>query len=229
MISVALIGADGAGKTTIANMLLKSFQKPIRYLYMGINAESSNVALPTTQLIEFLKGHKGKRANSAETKSTSLHHRNSKGKKKWLRQIWLFVRLFNRLAEEWYRQLLSWIYRKQGYLVLYDRHFLFDFARNGFDSDQNSLPVAERIHRWCLHHFYPEPDLVIFLDAPEEVLFARKGEATLEFLKARRHSFLEQGKKTKNFVRVDTMQPVEQVYLAVAEEIARFYESRKNG
>lgn len=227
MISVALIGADGAGKTTIASMLLKSFSKPIKYLYMGINAESSNVALPTTKLIEFLKGIKGRQSESGGKKPVSLHHRKSSEKKKSLRQVWLFVRLLNRLAEEWYRQLLSWIYRKQGYIVLYDRHFLFDFVRDGFDSDKAALPYAEKIHRWCLHRFYPQPDLVIFLDAPAEVLFARKGEATLEFLNARRSAFLEQGKRTRHFFQIDATQPIEKVYGMVCEQIAGFYECRK--
>jgi len=228
MKSVALIGADGAGKTTIANRLRDSFPKPMKYLYMGINIESSNVALPTSRLIERVKKLKQGKSGSKQS-SASLHNREATLKKGLLKNIWLFIRLFNRLAEEWYRQLLSWIYRRRGFMVLYDRHFLFDFEKNRTNGAQQRLPLAERIHRWCLHRFYPQPDLVLFLDAPAEVLFARKGEATLEFLEGRRHAYLEQGKRMRNFVCIDATQPVDQVYSAVVAEIERLVNQNQNG
>ena len=42
MATIALIGADGSGKTTIAKMLLESPPAKMKYLYMGLNIESSN-------------------------------------------------------------------------------------------------------------------------------------------------------------------------------------------
>jgi hypothetical protein len=36
-----------------------------------------------------------------------------------------------------------------------------------------------------LEHFYPKPNLVIYLDAPAEMLFARKKEGTIELLEQR--------------------------------------------
>jgi thymidylate kinase len=41
-----------------------------------------------------------------------------------------------------------------------------------------------------LRHAYPRPDLVVFLDAPPEVLHARKGEGTLQSLSRRRADYL---------------------------------------
>ena len=55
MFSVALIGPDGAGKSTIANMLAESFPVSVKVLYMGINLDSSNVVLPTSRLIRKVK------------------------------------------------------------------------------------------------------------------------------------------------------------------------------
>ncbi len=225
MISIALIGADGAGKTTIADRLRATFPKPMKYIYMGINIESSNVALPTSRLIEFVKDIKHRNRNGGAEKPISLHDRKSSGKKGLLKSGWYVFRLFNRLGEEWYRQLLSWVYRKRGYVVLYDRHFLFDFDEDTFDAVRQELPLAERIHRWCLHKFYPEPDLVLFLDAPAEVLFARKGEANLEYLRDRRTAYLAQGEKTRNFRTIDATQPVDEVYATVTRSIEQLYES----
>src|SRR5690606_34602142 len=55
MASVALIGPDGAGKTTLTRMLEQSDVLPFRYLYMGIDIPASSLALPTSRLIERLK------------------------------------------------------------------------------------------------------------------------------------------------------------------------------
>ena len=56
MFSVALIGPDGAGKTTIARMLEERSPLPLKYIYMGVNIAASNFALPTSRLFEYLRG-----------------------------------------------------------------------------------------------------------------------------------------------------------------------------
>ncbi|MGH3091699.1 MAG: hypothetical protein ACRDOG_05135, partial [Gaiellaceae bacterium] len=53
--TVALIGPDGAGKTTVARRLEGSLEGPVKYLYMGVNPDASNHLLPTTRLAHALK------------------------------------------------------------------------------------------------------------------------------------------------------------------------------
>lgn len=225
MLSVAVIGPDGAGKTTIARRLEQSSQLPIKYLYMGINIESSNVALPTSRFIEWLKQKKRKNSGAPKPMSTSLHHRTN-GKKK-TNPIWAAIRLCNRLAEEWYRQYLSWKIRRAGQIVVYDRHFKFDFELEQGGGSAEKLRTTDKIHRWCLAKFYPQPDVVFYLDAPAEVLFARKGEATVEYLEARRQAFLRQGKVTRNFIRVDATQTTDKVYDEVVAHLSKFYQQKR--
>jgi thymidylate kinase len=213
MFSVALIGPDGAGKTTIARMLEQSFPLPMKYLYMGVSFESSNVALPTTRLAEYFKRLRRKKPGCGQP---SRAPRQSAGK---LRAA---LRLLNRLAEEWYRQWLSWKYQKQGRIVVYDRHFQFDFELDNGKHDGARRRWTDRLHRWCLANLYPKPGLVIYLDAPAEVLFARKGEMTLEWLESRRQAFLRQGRQMPNFVRIDATQPLAAVYDEVNNHILRF-------
>lgn len=231
MFSVALIGPDGAGKTTIARRLEKSFPLPVKYLYMGINIESSNVALPTSRFIEYLKHLRRKKSGAAPLQSASLHHQKALSssshqskKRRIAGSLWAGIRLLNRLAEEWYRQALSWRYQRKGRIVIYDRHFQFDFEREGAKVEKRRF--TDRVHRWCLANVYPHPHLVIYLDAPAEVLFARKGEATLQYLESRRQAFLSQGKHTANFIVVDATQSLELVCNEVTERIMQFYRSR---
>jgi thymidylate kinase len=64
--------------------------------------------------------------------------------------------------------------------------------------------------------------LVIYVDAPAEVLFARKGEKTPEELENRRQAFLRQGTQVRNFVRVDGTQPLDKVCTDVCKLIAEY-------
>ena len=194
---------------------------------MGINIESSNITLPTSRFIEKMKKGSSPSPNG-NGQPNSLHNR-PKGKKK-KNPVWRYVRLVNRVAEEWYRQLVSINFRRKGFNVLYDRHFLFDFARDPQESDSEfkNRELDDRLHRWLLHRFYPEPDLVLFLYAPAEVLFARKGEATIEYLDNIQKQYLGQGERMKNFVVIDATQPLDKVYEDVCAEINRFYQ-QNNG
>jgi thymidylate kinase len=76
-----------------------------------------------------------------------------------------------------------------------------------------------------LSKFYLKPDLVLFLDAPPEVLYARKGESTLEHLESRRNAIPEQGKKMDNFIVVDATQPLTKVFADVSQYILEFHAS----
>lgn len=221
MPAIAVIGTDGAGKTTIIRMLLESSALPFRYVYMGINIEASNFALPTTRFVAYLRRRRAKKSRNARPLSITPHDRLPP-KRQLIDKLRAVARLINRLAEAWYRQLVSWCYQLRGYIVLYDRHFMFDFALPTADSQDQ--PLDKRLHSWCLTHFYPRPDLAVYLDAPAEVLFARKGEWGIQYLETRRQALLRQGVQTRNFVQVDVTQPLDAVYTEVLNHIMRFHE-----
>jgi thymidylate kinase len=224
MISVALIGPDGAGKTTVARMIEKAFPAPVKYLYMGVSVDSTNIALPTTRVAEYFKRWRRKKNVVTSLKNIPPNQRNGKHKKSGVRAL---LRLLNRLAEEWYRQFLSWKYRRQGRIVIYDRHYKFDFELDKASALDEKRRFTDWLHRWCLANLYPAPDVVIYLDAPAEVLFARKGEFTLEWLESRRRAFITQGRKTPNFFQIDATLPLETVYADVTERIMQFYKKKK--
>ncbi|MEQ1760644.1 MAG: hypothetical protein ABL986_20230 [Vicinamibacterales bacterium] len=212
MPTVAFIGPDGAGKTTITRMLLDASVVKLKYLYMGVDVPEGGMALPTSRLFRRFKSSAPKTGNAAGRAGAS----GGRGVRGAVRG---FARLANRLSEEWFRQILSWSYQARGFTVLYDRHFALDFAPEITPPGPESLD--RRIHNWCLRRMYPLPDLVIFLDAPGALLFARKGELTIEELERRRQGFLTLGKRIPGFVRVDATRPLQEVYAEVTNHILR--------
>jgi len=224
MFTVALLGLDGAGKTSVAQNLLETFPAPIKYLYMNYHIPSSNVALPTSRLIYFLKWKRYQRRhkNAPLPQALPVHepeYRIDKGG-----HLASVGRLLNRLAEECFRQIAAWNYLRQGYIVLFDRHFLFQAALPTGDHRQRR--PADRFHIWFLEQVYPRPDLVIFLDAPPEVLFERKQEGSLDFLTKRRAKYLEQGQRVSNFIRVDASQALDKVLEDVSGHIKTFHSAK---
>lgn len=217
MSTIALIGPDGAGKTTITQMLQASRALPFKYLYMGVNISASNVALPTARLAEYVRRRLGGApvaAGAPPRAPGGVARRRGP-----VRRAWSAARLANRLADAWFRQIVSWSYELRGYVVLYDRHFVLDFAPE--IAADASEPYDRRLYRWCLTHLYPIPDVVIFLDAPGAVLYARKGESTVEELERRRQAFLRHGQRLPCFRCVDATRPLPEVYDEVAGHIAR--------
>lgn len=228
MFSIALIGGDGAGKTTIANAVIESSGLPMKYLYMGLSTRSSNHALLTSRLILFIKQqmYKKKVQKSVgvlppEMPASQLEYsENTHG---W---VWNMARFLNRLAEAWYRQFISWDYQLRGYVVIYDRHYFFDAAPGVINSQGQNLLLLDRLYFWFISHWYPKPALTIFLDAPADLLYRRKGEATPEYLARQRIVFLNQGKKLSHFIRVDVSQPLDSVKNEVMQQIHDFYALR---
>ena len=120
------------------------------------------------------------------------------------------------------RQVVSWVHQARGSLVVYDRHFLFDFTSDG--PGQNRW--SERIHMWFLERVYPKPHLVLFLDAPASILYERTKEVPEEYLEGRRSAFLRRGATMKRFSVIDATQPPDDIYEEAAEIILRLLRDR---
>jgi thymidylate kinase len=225
--TVALIGPDGAGKTAVARRVEELLPVPVKYLYMGVNPDSSNYLLPTTRLVHALRRARSARPDTAGPRDSSRPDGPApKGRlRRTVRSGRSFLRLGNRLAEEWHRALVAYLHRRRGSIVVFDRHFFADYYAYDI-SAKPSRSASRRLHGFVLSRIYPRPDLAIYLDAPAEILFERKGEGTLESLERRRREYLELGQVLREFAVVDASRSLEMVTREVADVIAAFGRSR---
>jgi thymidylate kinase len=228
-LTVALVGPDGAGKSTISARLPKAdLPRPVRTIYMGVNLEASSLMLPTTRLLLAAKKARGGRpdlvasslrdVDDAAQETTAPRSLAGTAKSTARLGVWML--------EEWLRQLVAFGHGLRGNIVVFDRHFYLDYYHADVEARTKRRGLAQRVHGWMLTHLYPKPDLVIMLDAPAEVLHARKPEATVAWLERRRRQYLELAPLVPEFVIVDVDRSLDEAVADVVEAIRRTWKAK---
>ena len=221
--TVALVGVDGAGKSTIARRLRDAeLPRPVETVYMGVNLEASTLMLPTTRLLLAAKGRRGGKpdlvgtslavaATPAPTGAGARARRSGRDLARFL--VWS--------TEEWLRQVVVVGLRARGRIVVLDRHFVADYWHvDARRTSATTRTVASRAHGWVLRHLYPRPDLTLCLDAPGEVVHARKPEASVTWLEDRRQQYLALDDVVPRLVVLDATRPLDSVVAEAIDVIA---------
>lgn len=230
MFTVALIGPDGAGKTTIADRLLNELPLPTKSIYMGVNMYASNVMLPTTRLIRAVRARSttGDPVDRSDLPDPAKAQAPSRGRvARTAAAARSGLRLVNWLSEEWFRQAAAWFYTRRGTVVIFDRHFVSDYYVSDVKGTNDQRPVSRSIHGFFLERVYPKPDLVICLDAPTDVLYARKPEGTRDRLDERRTEYIGMREVFPRLEFVDASLPVDEVTRQTERLILDFYAELK--
>lgn len=224
---VALVGADGAGKSTITQLLeTATLPAPVKRIYMGVNLEASSLMLPTTRLLVAAKRARGGRPDlvgSPLQDGQDGPDGARSGGAAWRRSARSTARMGVWILEEWLRQGVAWWYSRAGYLVVFDRHFLADYHHSDIEPRGTRRGPVRTFHGWMLLHAYPKPDLVVCLDVPANVLFARKPESSPQSLEQRRQQYLRLAGIVPAFVVVDADRPVDAVLSDVLDTIRRHW------
>ena len=131
------------------------------------------------------------------------------------------LRLASRVIRLRWASLVASYHQARGRLVIFDRYAYDALLPAG------AAPLRSRIRRWLLARSCPEPDLVVVLDAPAEVLYARKGEHTVEILDAQRRRYLRLGSSLRSAVVVDVTAEADAVRRAVTALVWARYRDRR--
>jgi thymidylate kinase len=120
----------------------------------------------------------------------------------------------------WWRVACGAVHAARGGVVVFDR-----YTYDALLPVTGAWQVLKRPYFRVLAHLAPRPDLVLVLDLPGEVAFARKGESTPELLEAARQGFLALVPRLGAEV-VDAAAPPEQVCADVVARIWRRHRAR---
>src|SRR5215210_1086591 len=150
MFTVALVGADGAGKTTISRALPKALPVPVKPLYMGVNLNAGGPLLPTTRLLLAVKRARGQTpdlvavaARPATDERIRTAHVRESAKRAVRLAVWL--------SEELFRQGLAWYHsRVRNEIVVFDRHFFADYYAYDIAGNGQERPLGRRFHGFFL-------------------------------------------------------------------------------
>jgi hypothetical protein len=127
------------------------------------------------------------------------------------------------LSTQWSGWLRGAYHQRRGRLVLFDR-----YAYDALLPTRFRYRRLGRVRRWLLAHACPAPELVVFLDAPGEVLHARKGEKSVDLLELQRQAYRQVLHRLPRTAVVDASRGAEQVRPEVTAIIWREYVRRWN-
>jgi thymidylate kinase len=208
---VAVVGPDGAGKSTLVSRLPDAIGHPSLVVYMGVNPESTTHALPTMRWAQ-RRGMAGGLLPAAVAGVPQRFAARSGG---ILSELRAAVNYTHRLADLGYRFAAGWRAARAGQAVVFDR-YVYD-AR--IDTLLARQPLSARTYARLVMALFPDPDLLLILDAPSELLYARKGEHSVAWLDGLRAAYGRLADEVPNSVLIDATQPADQVLRSTAAMI----------
>ena len=186
---------------------------------MGISLRSAGNKLPVSRVVDALRRRAERRSDDVAAAASSAPPRGDYEYSTRDRStLWVAARLLNRFAEAWYRQGLATYHVLRGRVVVFDRHLLFD---TGLLATKRGGSLVERGYRAAMR-LLPKPSLVVFIDAPGDVLYARKGDASPERLDEEARLYASQAGSVRRFERVDGTQSLEAVQREVLAIVTRW-------
>lgn len=129
--------------------------------------------------------------------------------------------LARRLLTVWRRYLAARVHTSRGELVVFDR-----YTYDSLLPPRQAPTRARRLRRWLIAHACPAPDLVVVLDAPGEILHARKPEHPLAVLEEQRSHYRRLGEELDRALVVDASRETDDVRREVESIIWRMLAAR---
>ncbi len=128
--------------------------------------------------------------------------------------------LLARLLFAWRAYLVGRYHRALGRLVIFDR-----YVHDARVDARQGHPLRDRLYFGLLGRALPPPDLIVILDIPGHVAYARKGEHDAAGLESRRQAYRSLGETVRGAEIVDADRPLPVVRNDVTARIWRRYRS----
>lgn len=203
--TIALVGPDGVGKSTVVAAALERLGPRGALVYMGVNPCAATVALPSTRLLA--RRHRRRPAAGGAAPSL-LSGAPEAGARRWRPKSDLLV--LNLMLEEQLRQAIVAWHRWRGRVVLLDRDFLVDHWSHEVTRPHDH-GVARRVHGLVLRRWYRRPDVVVLLDAPVALLVSRRCDVAPAELARRRAELARAAREIDGVCVVDAARPFAEV------------------
>lgn len=202
-ITLVLLGPDGSGKSSVAKRLLDELH--------GTFYKDKSRHVHWKPAV-FLRKRRAERPPT-----TDPHGQKPRG---WLGSQLALMYHWSEYFAGSLTQFLPVLFRSG--MVLIERHH-YDFEVD---------PLRYRLQHPCwpiqlLFRTLPKPDLVFVLDAPPEVLLARKPEVTPEECRRQREAYLTLAARLPNSRVIDCTQPLDLVVADIIRETLCYCEKRQ--
>lgn len=204
---VVFLGLDGSGKSSVLAALEKIFSPPS---FAGVQTFYRHPGILYARLFQDLPNQP-----PADKGPAPIEHY----RKRPHGMIKSIVKM-GILALDWFVTYWSQLVhrRAKGYVILFDRHFFLDVSADPLRYRYG----GPRWLAWLLARLLPQPDLVILLDAPVEILQTRKKEMPPEKAALQRAAYLELIQEWPNGQIIDVSQPLEDVINEAKQIIFRY-------
>ncbi len=218
-ITIALVGGDGSGKSTIARRLAADPSLGVKYIYMGPSLESASHLLPWSRLaLRFKLARLRRRAGSKPSASTSPPSTHTLEQRERPSSVVRFVlRSANQYVELLYRLAITRKYQRQGFHVVFDRHILYEISAPSNASGAMAWFRSRYVR--LLGRTCPRPSIAVLLLASPQAMLDRKGETSLEYLARRNQGWIEMAARRPELVQVSADADPDEVYASVLELI----------
>lgn len=190
---VAVIGPDGAGKTTICNAVAEYWESQFEFS-RAIHVHGGFMILPRLKFLRQVWARLTGRQIKQDIDFTKKHSGSSVKPYSMIRSLgYLFYYLWDYVLGH----ITIFWHKGKDRLVVADRYF-YDYFLHLANS---------KLPHWLLRYvswFVPKPDLIILLNANPEEIYRRKDELTIDEIKRQQDVMCKIGRWLPNCIWVNT-------------------------